>query len=124
MNLTNLHFIKADAIEFISCIPADLKILNCYVISRSLAQSTTSRPDKSILFELLSKNVRMHLQKLFFKTDHIDYYKWASHEIENSSFWKLISPFWPHQADSFFQDLLPHRITSYVQKHTETFSFK
>ena len=109
-DLTNLHFVKADAIEFISCIPADLKILNCYVMYPDpwpKARHHKRRLINQSFLELLKTKCSNTPSKLFFKTDHIDYYKWASHEIENSSFWKLTSPFWPHQADSFFQDLLP-----------------
>jgi len=109
-DLTNLHFIKADAIEFISCIPVDLKILNCYLMYPDpwpKARHHKRRLINQSFLELLKTKSSNASSKLFFKTDHIGYFKWASHEIENSSCWKLASPFWPHQADSFFQDLLP-----------------
>ena len=69
-DLTNLHFIKADAIEFISCIPTDLKILNCYVMYPDpwpKARHHKRRLINQSFWNYLKQNVRMHLQSFSLK---------------------------------------------------------
>ena len=57
---------------------------------------------------LASKTI--HNGLLYFMTDHEPYFKWSLLKIEQSSKWNIVDLAWPHNAFSYFSDLLPERM--------------
>ena len=45
--------------------------------------------------------------KLFFMTDHVDYFDWSCAMISDSMHWNFMEEEWPHHERSYFQNILP-----------------
>ena len=48
---------------------------------------------------------------LFFKTDHHGYFDWTTRLLKDSPLWSEGEEKWPHDAGSFFADLLETSLT-------------
>jgi tRNA (guanine-N7-)-methyltransferase len=107
LNLKNVHFIKADANEFISAIPENLKILNIFVMFPDpwpKKRHFKKRLIQKSFFQSL-QNVCTTESQLFFRTDHKGYYDWTCELISSEKNWEHCPSEWPHESKSFFQDL-------------------
>ena len=106
-NLYNVCFCKAEANEFLEF--CDYELSNTFIMypdpwpkkrhfKRRLVQLS--------FLELLAKKTQYD-GKLFFMTDHTDYFNWASTLITDSKYWELTDSEWPHEELSYFQNILP-----------------
>ena len=106
-NLYNVCFCKAEANEFLEF--CDYELSNTFIMypdpwpkkrhfKRRLVQLS--------FLELLAKKTQYD-GKLFFMTDHTDYFNWASTMISDSKYWELTDSEWPHEELSYFQNILP-----------------
>ena len=106
-NLYNVCFCKAEANEFLEF--CDYELSNTFIMypdpwpkkrhfKRRLVQLS--------FLELLAKKTQYD-GKLFFMTDHTDYFNWASRMISDSKYWELTDSEWPHEELSYFQNILP-----------------
>ena len=106
-NLYNVCFCKAEANEFLEF--CDYELSNTFIMypdpwpkkrhfKRRLVQLS--------FLELLAKKTKYD-GKLFFMTDHTDYFNWASTMISDSKYWELTDSEWPHEELSYFQNILP-----------------
>jgi tRNA (guanine-N7-)-methyltransferase len=105
--LYNVCFCKAEANEFLEF--CDYELSNTFIMypdpwpkkrhfKRRLVQLS--------FLELLAKKTQYD-GKLFFMTDHTDYFNWASTMISDSKYWELTDSEWPHEELSYFQNILP-----------------
>ena len=106
-NLYNVCFCKAEANEFLEF--CDYELSNTFIMypdpwpkkrhfKRRLVQLS--------FLELLAKKTQYD-GKLFFMTDHTDYFNWSSTMISDSKYWELTDSEWPHEELSYFQNILP-----------------
>jgi tRNA (guanine-N7-)-methyltransferase len=106
-NLYNVCFCKAEANEFLEF--CDYELSNTFIMypdpwpkkrhfKRRLVQLS--------FLELLAKKTQYD-GKLFFMTDHTDYFNWSSTMISDSKYWELTDSDWPHEELSYFQNILP-----------------
>ena len=106
-NLYNVCFCKAEANEFLEF--CDYELSNTFIMypdpwpkkrhfKRRLVQLS--------FLEFLAKKTKYD-GKLFFMTDHTDYFNWASTMISDSKYWELTDSEWPHEELSYFQNILP-----------------
>ena len=56
---------------------------------------------------LLHINTHEH-SKIFFRTDHLEYFDWVRLKIKENAYWKLSDAVFPFSHDSYFQQLLPN----------------
>ena len=105
--LTNVSFCKADAIEFLEF--CDIELSNTLIMypdpwpkKRHFKRRLIQLP----FLDLLAQKTQLG-GKLFFMTDHVDYFDWSCAMISDSMHWNFIEEEWPHQERSYFQNILP-----------------
>lgn len=108
-SLTNLRFLKADALEFMQSIPEGIVIRNCYLMyldpwpkARHHKKRILNSPFLDLLNAKSSDDCR-----IYFRTDHLDFFHWSLAKIIESPFWLRHDSPWPHESESYFQKLLP-----------------
>ena len=111
--LENLFFLKAEAGEFLQALPRDLPILSTIIMysdpwpkKRHFKKRLIQNSFLNLLAEKSCEN-----SNLFFKTDHQGYFDWTTHLIKVSPRWTVGEEKWPHDAGSFFADLLETSLT-------------
>jgi tRNA (guanine-N7-)-methyltransferase len=105
----NLFFLKADAIDFISYKPDNIKFNNIFIFFPDPWPKRKHHRRRLIQFSFLNL-LKLHTNKnsrVFFRTDHQDYFAWTKSHIELSKDWKLTEIDWPLEHGSYFQELLP-----------------
>lgn len=106
-NLCNVCFCKAEANEFLEFCDYDLS--NTFIMypdpwpkKRHFKRRLIQPP----FLKLLSSKTQYD-GKLYFMTDHIDYFNWSNSMISESKYWELTDKKWPHEELSYFQNILP-----------------
>ncbi len=105
----NLFLLKADALEFLNYKPKEILFSNIFIFfpepwpkkkhhKRRLVQDS--------FLELLSSHTTSDC-KIFFRTDHTDYFQWVWNIFDISKHWNLTNLEWPLEHNSYFQELLP-----------------
>lgn len=107
---TNLFFLKAEAYEFIKYKPEELVFSNIFVFFPDPWPKKKHHKRRLIQNSFLNLlKLHTHSQsRLFFRTDHQEYYEWTKLEIQISKFWELSNHDWPLEHQSYFQELLPN----------------
>jgi tRNA (guanine-N7-)-methyltransferase len=107
---TNLCFLKAEAIEFINYKPKELVFTNVFVFFPDPWPKKKHHKRRLIqdsFLNLLHINTHEH-SKIFFRTDHLEYFDWVRLKIKENAYWKLSDAVFPFSHDSYFQQLLPN----------------
>jgi len=108
LNLDNVFFLKAEAGEFLEALPRNLHIKNTFIMYPDpwpKKRHHKKRLIQSYFLRMLHDKSHRG-SKLFFKTDHEAYLEWTKQAIADSSLWELGTEDWPHDASSYFEDLL------------------
>jgi len=107
--LKNVSFIKAEAIELLESLPTYISVKHCYIMYPDPWPKKRHHKRRLVdeyFLELLASKCK-NSSKLFFMTDHDQYFTWSKSKILVSKFWSLVEGSWPHSEKSYFQDLLP-----------------
>ena len=107
---TNLCFLKAEAIEFINYKPKELVFTNVFVFFPDPWPKKKHHKRRLIqdsFLNLLHIHTHEH-SKIFFRTDHLEYFDWVRLKIKENAYWKLSDAVFPFSHDSYFQQLLPN----------------
>ena len=107
--LFNLHFLKADANELLAALPSRIRFARVFILFPDPWPKKRHFKNRLIqqrfLSELAERMTTGH--KLFFRTDHEGYFAWAQEQLEQHADWEIMGDaLWPHEADSYFQDLM------------------
>ena len=106
----NLYFYKAEANEFLSFKPLNVKIRNIFILFPDPWPKKKHHKRRLIQNNFLDL-LKLHVSDkslLYFRTDHLEYFKWAEEKFQNSANWTLIGDKWPFEHETFFQNLLPN----------------
>tara|TARA_B100000941_G_C28471668_1_gene536772 strand:- start:176 stop:775 length:600 start_codon:yes stop_codon:yes gene_type:complete len=106
-HIKNLLFYKAEATEFLDFV--DPKLRNTFVMYPDPWPKYRHRKRRLLqhaFLELLACKT-VSKGKLFFMTDHNQYFDWSINMIINSKLWELSGDEWPHNGSSFFSEILP-----------------
>jgi len=108
LNLQNLAFLKADALETLSCLPSFVRLSGIFVLfpdpwpkrryeHRRLLQAS--------LLDTLAARANPGTW-LAIRTDDLGFYNWANKQINSRLSWS-ISPNcpWPYEHSSYFQEI-------------------
>ena len=109
-NNRNLFFLKSEASEFLQSKPVHLKISNIFIFFPDPWPKNKHHKRRLIqdsFLNLLHINTHKH-SKIFFRTDHLEYFDWVRLKIKENNFWKLTDTDFPFAHDSYFQQLLPN----------------
>ena len=104
-NLDNLHFIKAEACEFLEALPNDVVLDQIFILFPDPWPKNRHHKNRLIqqnVLELLAHKSLLGA-KMYFRTDHEAYFEWTTKEIAKSPFWQLCDADWPFEEESVFQ---------------------
>lgn len=109
-NNKNLFFLKSEASEFLQYKPTHLKISNIFIFFPDPWPKCKHHKRRLIQDSFLNLlHCNTHEQsKIFFRTDHLEYFDWVRLKIKENNFWKLSDTDFPFAHDSYFQQLLPN----------------
>ena len=116
--LDNIMFMKAEAIEFIGALSNNFIVHNTYLMYPDpwpKARHHKRRLFNDRFLELLLC-VTTSDSKLYFKTDHQNYYHWSKDSVARNSNWNFCNSDWPHHQESYFQKMLPDNYDFCIQK--------
>ena len=108
--INNIFFFKADAMEFLSFMPDSVKFSGCFLMYPDPWPKKKHHKRRIIQPEFLNLLADKSNDdcKLYFKTDHTEYFDWTLQTINNSQHWNIQNYNWPFESDSYFQLLLPN----------------
>ncbi len=105
-NLVNLHFVKADATEFLEALPESISINEIFILFSDPWPKTRHHKNRIIqdtFLNLLSAKA-LCSSKLCFRTDHEEYFNWALNKFKKHPSWQLDNNFvWPFEEETIFQ---------------------
>lgn len=108
--LQRLHFIKAEAVEFLEALSPALHPLGEVLIlfpdpwpKKRHHKNRLIQPEfLELLASRCAPGARMH-----FRTDHADYYDWALERVSSHDRWKILGPeVWPFEHTTIFQEMM------------------
>lgn len=106
--LENLHFIKADAVEFLEALPEDVLIDEIFILFPDPWPKSRHHKNRLIqgrFLDLLSIK-SLILSKMHFRTDHEEYFNWAKRELQKSPHWQLADDCpWTFEEETVFQSI-------------------
>ncbi len=106
--LANVRFFKAEAAETLEAWPADRPIHRVFLLhpdpwpKKRHAKNRLTGP--SVLDRIAARTEPGG--ELYFRTDHPAFHEWSRGSIETHPAWELADRPWPHEAGSYFKDLL------------------
>lgn len=104
--LSNLHFIKAEAMEFLEALPEGVWIEEIFILFSDPWPKTRHYKNRLIqdeFLELLSKK-SLAGSRMYFRTDHEGYFSWAQRKVEKSGCWRLMeNEPWVFEEETVFQ---------------------
>ena len=103
--LSNLFFIKAEASEFIDSIPNGIHILSTFIMFPDPWPKKRHFKNRLIQNHFLTKLAKSSTinSRLYFRTDHQDYFDWTVKHFHSHSSWEIYEDAWPHDSGSYFQ---------------------
>ena len=117
LGLTNLFFIKAEALEFLSAFPKELQIQSTFFMFPDPWPKKRHFKNRLIQHHLLQKLAccSTSKSKIYFRSDHFGYFNWTLDILKSNENWQVVDEDWPHESGSFFQDLFDNSFTCTAQ---------
>jgi tRNA (guanine-N7-)-methyltransferase len=111
--LNNVFFIKAEVTEFLQALPECLKINSTFVMFPDPWPKKRHSKNRIIQNDFLTllAQISTRTSKLYFRTDDKPYFDWTTSMIKDHTRWELCITEWPHESNSFFQDLFQDSFT-------------
>jgi tRNA (guanine-N7-)-methyltransferase len=111
--LKNVFFIKAEVTEFFQALPECLKINSSFIMFPDPWPKKRHSKNRIIQYDFLTSlsQISTRTSKLYFRTDDKPYFDWTTSIIKNHTKWELCLTEWPHESNSFFQDLFNDSFT-------------
>lgn len=107
--LTNIRFLKAEALEFIEMLPDTTRLEKVVVLFPDPWPKKRHHRRRLIqpAFLKLMASKMSDQGQIFFRTDYTPYFEWAVEEIEKHPDWQLNETFdWPMERSTYFQELM------------------
>ena len=106
-NLKNVLFIKADSGEFLSVLPLSIEIPKLFLLFLDPWPKKRHFKKRLIQHTFLNDiSIRMPPQsQLFFRTDHLEYWKWTTAHLQESLHWSCSNDSWPFEQETYFQKI-------------------
>jgi len=114
--LTNLHFIHAEARDFLDALPAHASIASVFILfpdpwpKRRHHKNRILQPDfLAAVAKRAGQGARLH-----FRTDYEPYFRDSEQVIQTHPDWKILPEPWPFEQETVFQSLAPihHSLTA------------
>ena len=109
-NADNAFFYKAEASEFLEAMPRDMRLDKIFIFFPD-PWPKERHHKRRLMQQSFLDYIRQFAQggtKLYFRTDHKEYFQWTVDVIKENSNWKLTEETeLPHEEVSQFQRILP-----------------
>jgi len=106
--LSNLVFLKAEANELMNALPSHVKLDAVFLLFLDPWPKTRHHKKRLIqaaFLDLLAKKSYLST-KLYFKTDHLDYFQWTSKAIKQHPSWQMNpEATWPLDTQTHFEKM-------------------
>jgi tRNA (guanine-N7-)-methyltransferase len=109
-DLPRLFFFKADAVEFIRGMTPEIKLTETVLLFPDpwpKKRHHKRRLVNEYFLDLLAKHTHVG-SKLYFRTDHNEFFTWTAEKINSHGSWTALpdSP-WSFEHETYFQNILP-----------------
>tara|TARA_R110002111_G_scaffold41424_2_gene76872 strand:+ start:603 stop:1196 length:594 start_codon:yes stop_codon:yes gene_type:complete len=104
--LTNVNFVRADAIMLLETLPESVRVNRIFVLFPDPWPKRKHHKNRLIqphFLELLAKKADSEA-KLYFRTDHDPYFKKAHEVVAEHPDWDLADATWPFEYETVFQE--------------------
>ncbi len=121
-NLTNVLFLKAEATEILEAWPPETPLSRIFLLHPDPWPKKRHAKNRMTGPAFLDQMARAAGQgtELYFRTDDPAFFEWSRECLNAHSAWKLVTLPWPHEASSYFKDLLGvHGILTAVKNSVE-----
>jgi len=109
-SLSNLKFVKAEALEFLQCLPADIRILEVLILFPDPWPKKRHHKNRLIQSDFLDALARRMIPggRLYFRTDYEPYLEWTCERLSAHVSWGLVpdAP-WILEEKTVFQARAP-----------------
>lgn len=106
LGLRNLHFIKADAMEFLEVLPKEVVVDKLFLLFLDPWPKQRHHKNRIIQEKFLTEIAEKIPVggKLCFRTDHEGFFDWSKRKIDQHALWTLDSTeAWPFERETVFQ---------------------
>ena len=114
-NLNNVFIFKAEAQEFLDCLPEPIQFDLTFVIYPDPWPKKRHHRWRLIQPDFLSQLALRTPSggRLYFRTDHLAYFEWTVRQIQEQRLWRLEPEEieWPYEQETFFQKIHPHHFS-------------
>lgn len=110
--LDNVHFYDCDSLEFLTLLPAHVRIAKTWILYPDPWPKKRHFKNRIVQREFLDRLAQRSTQEgqLFLRSDYEPYLEWSRDLIDESSDWELRDDFdWPELAVTVFQELTNNR---------------
>ena len=103
--LANLHFIQAEARDFMASLPADATLADIYILFPDPWPKRRHHKNRLLEPEFLTQLAQRAGQgsRLFFRTDYEPYFREAEAIVRQHPGWELAPGAWPFEQETVFQ---------------------
>ena len=123
MNLTNVHFLETESMEFLSMLPEGIHLANTWILYPDPWPKKRHFKNRIVQAEFLTDLAKATIPggKIFLRSDYEPYLEWSAELIDNSRDWKQVDSFdWPELAVTVFQELTNNQHFSLVAELNPT----
>lgn len=120
--LTNVALYKAEAKEFIDCLPSSLSLECTFLIYPDPWPKKRHHRRRLVQGPFLSKLAERTVPggAFYFRSDHLPYFEWALEHLLNHKDWQVQkTKSWPYEHQTFFQKLNPQHYSLVAQRLSE-----
>lgn len=108
-NLSNVRFLKAEALELLSVFPDTVQIGKVFMLFPDPWPKKRHYKNRMIQSSFLSDLAQKCPKdaQFFYRTDHAGYFEWTKEHFEQHSDWEIDAETpWPFEQTSYFQDMM------------------
>lgn len=107
--LSNLHFIHADAHDFLAAMPPEARFAAVYILFPDPWPKTRHHKHRLVQPDFLARVAAGAAPgaRLYFRTDYQPYFTEARFAVGASDAWKLVDEDWPFESPTVFQQRAP-----------------
>jgi len=109
-NLPRLHFLKAEAMELIKGMATGETLNETILLFPDPWPKKRHHKRRLVTGEFLDMLAERTVigGKLYFRTDHEEYFAWTMEKVSKHASWRLLpEEKWPFEHETYFQNILP-----------------
>jgi len=107
--LAHLHFIQAEAADFLAALPEQAKFSAAYILFPDPWPKRRHHKNRLMTSAFLNQIAERAGEdaRLYFRTDYAPYYSEARQRLQATPAWRLVEEAWPFESPTVFQARAP-----------------